>query len=176
MLKFLEHADLSHDALLATGFHQVEFFINFDRQHEPSLDVHRLLDRCIGALPEVLHDLVVRYLGVIAGVVLAAGCLVLPLHRDYLVHHLHLNLLDVVQGRTINLASCRGESVACGRHSAHIVVDRCDVVGLRSKRASVANRALIPRLLPLLRLARGVGRSSTTCNFLLFCSLAIKTR
>ena len=81
----------------------------------------------------MLHDLVVGYLSVVAGVVLAAGCLVLPLHRDYLVHHLHLNLLDVVQGRAINLASCRGEAVACGRHSAHIIVDCYVIVGLRPK-------------------------------------------
>ena len=81
----------------------------------------------------MLHDLVVGYLGVVAGIVLDASCLVLPLHRDYLVHHLHLNLLDVVQGRAINLACCCREAVASGRYSAHIIVDCCVIVCLRSK-------------------------------------------
>ena len=59
VLEFLKDIDFSDDTFLTIGLHQVIFFIDFNRKHEPSLEVNRLLDRSIRALAQVLPNLVV---------------------------------------------------------------------------------------------------------------------
>ena len=88
----------------------------------------RLLDRSVRTLAQVLADLVVGDLSVVAGIVLAPS-VALSLHLHDLVHHLHLHLLHAVQRCAINLASCRRKSVALGRVCTRIIIDSGAVLG-----------------------------------------------
>ena len=89
MLQFLKHIYFSNHWLFATLVHKIELFINFYRQNQTGLQVHSLLDWGVGALAQMLADLVLSYRCQIARVVFAS--FIFPLQHHHLIDHLSLN-------------------------------------------------------------------------------------